>query len=152
MKAMECVVDTNVLQKANATLKKAPKEGRDITKRLHLLRRIGSGELKVLFSPQLLAEYNRHITPPRNDLIKSFLELITSGQRAIPNWPSPWRTTRLQARQCRFPEHDDHVLRTAIRRDPSTIFTEEGPMLATADCIYRRLSIRIVDPRTDTIA
>ena len=148
---MECVVDTNVLQKANAPFERIPREGRQILKRVELLSRIKRGELTILYSEKLMAEYRRNISQPRNEFITAFFALITSGQSAIPNWPSPWRAKQLEARKCRFPGEDDHVLRTAIRPDTSTIFSEERRILASAECIFRRLRIRIVDPRTDPI-
>lgn len=145
--AMECVVDTNVLQKANAPIEqRPPKEGRQIHKRLALLQRIRQGELKILYSHKLMAEYRNKITTPRNDFISAFFALITSGQSAVLNWPSPWKVKMLEAQECRFPVEDYHVLRTAIRPETSTIFSEEGRILATDKCIYRRLRIRIVDP------
>lgn len=141
----ECVFDTNVLQKANAPLHNQPKENRKFAKRIALLRRIQSGHLEILISHKLLIEYNNHILEPRNDLIKFFLEQLTSPRGAIFNWYTPWNARRDDAVDCGFPAHDHHVLRTAIRPGRSRIYTEENGILGSAKCIKRRFNVEILD-------
>ena len=142
--ASECVVDTTVLQKANAPLTQT-KRGPGIIARLRLLEHIREGKATLLWSKRLVYEYSQRVATPRNDYIKVFLALIADGN-AIMNyakWP-----TRLQekARKCRYPAEDDHVLRTAIRPNGSTIFSEEKGMLSANECIYRHFRVRISEP------
>jgi hypothetical protein len=141
----DCVIDTNVLQKVNAPITKEPKTKRKFAKRLALLHRIAKRELQVLVSQRLLTEYNNKIIEPRNDAVRMFVELLTAPGGAAQNWHSPWTGDRDKARKCRFPAHDDHVLRTAIKPGGSTIFTEEGPMLAKAKCIHKEFGVHISD-------
>lgn len=141
----ECVIDTNILQKANARLLKSPVATRKFYKRIALLERIMNDELHPLMSQKLLAEYETQVREPRNDFVKAFLEIITMPDRVSYNWHRPWRGDAEKARKCRFPSHDDHVLRTAIRPHASTIYTEERPMLATDACIYRAFRVHIRD-------
>ncbi len=72
----ESVIDTTVLQKANATIIKAPRERSLFVKRIELLTEIQKGTRTVLISKPLLAEYERQVKSPRNDYIKLFLELL----------------------------------------------------------------------------
>lgn len=142
----ECVVDTSVLQKANAPLTQ-PRQGPDFAKRLRLLKRIQVGELKVLISSHLFEEYQRQVSSPRNDFVKAFFELLGSPDRRVSNW-SPWPSRdREKARKCRYPQEDDHVLRTARREDRSTtIICEERRMLLADACIYRKFRVHICRP------
>jgi predicted nucleic acid-binding protein len=140
------VVDTNVLQKANAPLGPVIKEGRKIRRRLELLSQIRRREVTILYSRQLVHEYRTQIQHPRNEFVRAFFEVITGGANAIFNWRTPWRSDRVIARECRYPDHDDHVLRTALHDDSTTIYTEDEPMLRAGECIYRRLRVRIQDP------
>ena len=140
----ECVIDTTILQKANAPLTHAPRVRSLFVKRLRLLRRIASGHLKVLISRKLLSEYQRQIREPRNDHIMAFLALLDDPTRAAHNWAKSWSGNhRQKARKCRYPREDDHVLRTAVGPKRSTIFTEEACMLAADECIYRNFRVHI---------
>ena len=144
----ECVIDTTVLQKANAPLRHAPREVSRFADRVRLLKRIADGELTLLISPKLLAEYGRQVPEPRNDTVRVFLELITlRSERVFVNWKKRWAgRDREAARHCRFPREDDHVLRTAIRPQVSTIITEEGRMLRADACVYRAFRVHIREP------
>ena len=140
----ECVIDTTVLQKANAPLKREPSAHSLFVRRLHLLNRIARGELTVLVSPKLVAEYRRQVRMPRNDHVMAFFALIDDPVRATHNWPKRWSgAQREKARRCRYPREDDHVLRTAIRPTPSTVVTEEQRMLNSDECIYRNFRVHI---------
>ena len=147
----ECVIDTTILQKANAPLTHQPRQRSLFVRRLALLNDIARGTLTVLVSQQLLNEYQRQVPAPRNDTIKAFFALIDDPVRAIHNW-APWPGGRREhARHCRYPSEDDHVLRTAIRPDPSTIFTEEKRMLKSDRCIYQYFRVHIHGlPQTDS--
>jgi hypothetical protein len=97
----------------------------------------------VLFSRRLVAEYQKQLPQPRNDFIRAFFEILSRGRNAVENycrWPGRLRE---KARRCRFPNKDDHVLRTAVRSTPTAIITEENRMLAATDCIYRKFRVRI---------
>ena len=145
MADITCVIDTNVLQKANAPLENEPKAKRKFARRIALLDRIGRRQLQLLISTRLLTEYSSKIQEPRNEFIRMFMELLTAPGGAQRNWHSPWTGASGKARMCRFPSHDDHVLRTAIAPGGSTIYTEEAQMLATDTCIYRTFRVRISD-------
>lgn len=143
-----CVVDTTILQKANAPILREPRASRQFVRRLRLLERLAKGELIVLISQRLLTEYEKQVAEPRNDKVKAFLEMLTSGSgRVLFNWKARWSgADREKARRCRFPAEDDHVLRTAVRPDGSTILSEEDRMMAADSCIYRAFSVLIVNP------
>src|SRR5437764_2286759 len=143
------VVDTNVLQKANAPLEHEPKARRKIQHRLDLLKRIVAKEVKVLYSLRLMHEYRTQIPTPRNEYLRTFFEVLTAGGGGLLNWRTPWKEGRLAARECRYPGEDDHVLRTALHDEPTIIYTEEERMLCAGECIYRRLRVRIQDPCVD---
>jgi hypothetical protein len=145
IKVPEVVVDTVVIQSSNASLIQTPHAGRKITRRLELLRQIRDGEVTLLYSKRLVREYLERVPAPRNEYVRAFFEIITTGRRAVANWHTPWMGDRQKARDCRYPAHDDHVLRTAIRLDPTTIFTEEAAMLGAGTCIYREFRVRIQD-------
>lgn len=139
----ETVIDTSVLQKANAKITKPPKEKRLFAKRVRLLDEIQRGLRIVLISRALLAEYERKLPSPRNDYIKAFFELLADPQRRTENYSKWPGHLRKKARGCRYPVEDDHVLRTAIRPAPTTIVTEENRMLRADECIYRKFRVHI---------
>lgn len=149
--AEECVIDTTVLQKANATINKPPRKASLFVKRVNLLLDIQGGKRTVLISEKLLDEYKRKLKSPRNDYVKAFFELLADPDRCIRNWAN-W-PSRLQekARACRYPAEDDHVLRTAVqpgKKSRSTIITEEGRMLKADACIYREFKVHIVHTKS----
>jgi hypothetical protein len=120
-----------------------------MSKRLRLLRRIHANQLIVLISKRLAEEYRQQVRVPKNEFVRAFFELLTppDGVRVIPNWRTPWSGgDRDTARRCRFPAHDEHVLRTAIRGYRTTIYTEDGRMLSTDACIYRNFRVHVTHP------
>jgi len=144
----ECVVDTVVLQAANAPLKASPRAGRTITSRIRLLRALQDGKLVALYSEKLLLQYREKLPKPRNDFVRAFLELLT-GPGATPNWSRLTGAQQDRARKCRFPHHDLLLLQTAFRKDlQTTIFTEDGPMLKTDKCILRYFRVHVLHPQT----
>ena len=127
--ADERVIDTMVLQKANAILTTQPRRRSRFARRLRLFSRIRAGEITVLFSVRLLAEYRKQVRSPRNDFVRLFFEILTDPGHALYNWAKWSGRERDLARRCRFPREDYHVLRTAIRPHATTIVTEEDRML-----------------------
>jgi hypothetical protein len=99
-------------------------------------------------SRQLLVEYRNQIREPRNDFVRAFFDLLSQEERVRWNWKQRWSgADREKARDCRFPEEDDHVLRTAILTDEkSLILSEEARMVAANGCIYKAFRVRINDP------
>jgi hypothetical protein len=144
----DVVIDTVIIQKANARLKNEPGAKRLILRRVRLLQRIQRGEFRALKSRTLIAEYRRQLPEPRNDFVRAFLELIDHPTRSMLNWKPRWSgADREAARGCRFPAEDDHVLRTAIQKAAvTTIFSEEARMIGADACIYRRFGVHIRDP------
>lgn len=141
----EIVVDTTVLQKANAPITDPRRMGRRFARRVDLLLDISRGDFIVLFSPRLVHEYRKQVPVPRNDFVTAFLAIISGRRHSVENW-APWPTREQEkARKCRFPKEDDHVLRTAIRPGPSEIVSEEQRMLATDACTYRAFRVHIRD-------
>jgi len=143
----ECAIDTSVLQKANALVTKRPRPTSVFARRIRLLRDVFAGRRTVLISRRLLAEYRSKLPSPRNDVILAFFAFLADPARPnrIENWPR-WRgSDREKARKCRFPAHDNHVLRTAIRPNRSAIITEDSRMLQADKCIYRDFRVHIVD-------
>lgn len=141
----ECVIDTTVLQKANAPITKPVASGSMFARRLAVLRDIREGRIVALYSRRLIREYEQHVKEPRNLFVQAFFEVLTANDvsRAIYNWHRWTGAVKEKAKKCRFPPEDYHVLRTAIRGNPSTIITEEDRMLRTDKCIYRRLRVHV---------
>ena len=140
------VVDTGVLQKANAPLGPSVRERSKFARRLDLLARLKRGSLKAMISATLLAEYRKQVPKPRNDYVRAFFELVADPRRRVLNWCRSSGQFRSHARKCRFPPEDDHVLRTAVCDTGSTILSEERRMLVTDACIHRRLRVHVLDP------
>jgi len=143
--AKEHVVDTTVLQKANAAITEPPGRRSKFVRRLELLDQIQAGEITVLFSKRLLTEYQTHVKRPRNDFVKLFFEVLDDPGRAVYNWAKWSGQERDNARRCRFPREDYHVLRTAIRPNATTIVTEEERMLKTDESLYRAFRVHVRD-------
>jgi hypothetical protein len=145
----EVTLDTTVLRRANVALQGDRATANLLARRLTLLRRIRAKEICVLVSQNLIQEYSRQLLPFQNDFVRSFLELVSKpdGARVVVNWKVPWSGgDRSRARGCRYPAEDDHVLRTAIRNQPTIIFSEEDRMLRTDACIYREFRVHIQRP------
>ncbi len=140
--AKESVIDTNVLVNANKPITARPRKGSLFAKRIELLEDIKKGKWTVLYSNRLLAEYAQHVNSPNNDFIVTFFKLLLD--RGIANWANWPRGAMEKARKCRYPKHDDHVLRTAIRPGSSTIITEEERLIRTDACIYRNFGVHIL--------
>lgn len=144
--AEEWVIDTTVLQKANAPLHKSSREHSLFRKRLRLLEHVQSGRAVALISSKLLSEYERQVPIPSNDYVQAFFGLVLDPGRRTSNWAA-WPGGRSEkARKCRFPKHDDHVLRTAIRPKSTTVYCEDAAMLKADRCIYRAFRVRIRQP------
>jgi len=140
------VVDTVVPQKTNESIQLPLLDGSEIAKRVSLLRRIGSGELTALISEPLLHEYRKQVRESKTDFVQAFIAIVSDPQRRVFNW-APWSGGhREKAQKCRFPAHDIHVLRTAIRPNASAIVTEDYPMLKSHRCILREFRVSIVSP------
>jgi hypothetical protein len=74
------------------------------------------------------------------------LEVLDRGP-VTWNWKRRWSgADQEKARKCMYPREDDHVLRTAIKGNPTTIFSEEKAMLASDACIYRAFEVHVTDP------
>lgn len=139
----ECAIDTTVLQKANAEITSRPRAHSVFVRRINLLLDVQAERITVLISRQLLAEYEQKLPSPRNDFIRLFFELLADPARRIENWVNWPGRDEEKARKCRYPKHDDHVLRTAIRPNPSVIITEDKRMLRADACIYRAFRVHI---------
>ncbi|MBI4864166.1 MAG: hypothetical protein HY815_28510 [Candidatus Riflebacteria bacterium] len=142
----EYVIDTTVLQKANAAIHQPPRSDSLFVRRVALLNEIHEGKKIVLWSNKLLAEYRRQVRIPRNDFVRLFFELLADPRRARYHWASWSGRDEEKARRCRYPREDDHVLRTAARPDGSTIVTEERRMLQADVCIHRAFRVHIKLP------
>ena len=138
------VIDTMVLQKANAPLTDAPIPGRRFAKRLAILQDLSSGTLRAVVSKQLIAEYQRQVPSPRNEFVTAFFAILSDPTRYIVNWARWSGALRANASNCRFSIEDTHVLRTAVRDTATAIVTEEKRMLKAAGCIHRQLGVSII--------
>jgi hypothetical protein len=143
--ADEIVIDTMVLQKANAAITAQPGKRSRFARRLRLLQDVRKGSTTVLFSKRLLTEYRRQLKSPRNDFVRLFFEILDDPGRAIYNWAKWSGQERDKASRCRFPPEDYHVLRTAIRPNATTIMTEEERMLRTDEALYRAFRVHVRD-------
>ena len=139
-----CVIDTIILRRANALLTTEPRARSLFVRRVCLLTRIQRGDLLALYSQALLKEYAQQVLSPRNDYVRQFLALLTDGRRSLLNWKRHWSGgDREKVRKCRYPGEDVHVLRTAVCREGSTIFTEEHRMLVADGRVHREFSVHI---------
>jgi hypothetical protein len=145
----QVAIDTTVLVGANITQTPEPAESALQAARLALIQRIQGHQAAVLISAKLVAEYRKQITTYRNDSVRLFFELLTKpdGSHVILNWRTPWGHAELaRARACRFPKEDLHVLRTAVRDDRTTLYSEEGRVLAAHPCIRKKFDVVISTP------
>jgi len=143
--ADEIVIDTTVLQKANAAITVQPGRRSRFARRLRLLENLRRGGTTVLFSKRLLTEYRKQIKSPRNDFVRLFFEILDDPGRATYNWATWSGQERDKVSRCRFPREDYHVLRTAIRPNATTIVTEEERMLKTDEGLYRAFRVHVRD-------
>ena len=140
----ECVIDTVILQSANAPMTKEPRSGRLIERRIGLLKEISAGTIRILISRRLMNEYQGRLPSPRNEYIKAFFALLDRPDRVTWNWKKRWSGgERATAAACRYPIEDVHLLRTAIRDGDSRIYTEEGRLLDVDECIFRQFRVHI---------
>lgn len=151
--ADRCVVDTCILQKANAMITVEPGAYSDFRRRVALLLTFVNGTNIALFSDAIVREYEERVKEPRNDYVRLFFELVTApGSGAMASWAPRWRGDRDVARRCRFPKHDDHLLRTAVPKAPAVIYTEEAALVRTDACVHRRLQVHILPLPRSTMA
>lgn len=145
----EAAIDTTVLQRANVPLTPDRVAATLLARRLSLLQSIFDNEICVLISRRLAHEYSQQLRVQKNEAVRAFIELVTraDGAHVIFNWLKQWSgRDRERARRCRYPAEDDHVLRTAIRGEPTVIYTEEERMLKVDACIYRQFRVHIKQP------
>ena len=145
----EAAVDTTVLRLSNVLLVDGRENATRLKRRLSLLGRICKKEICILISVRLIHEYREQVILGQNEIVNAFIEIITrpDGEHVILNWKAPWSGgEREKARKCRYPEEDDHVLRTAIRGKRTTIYTEEVRMLNADACIYKKFRVHISEP------
>jgi hypothetical protein len=145
----EVAIDTTVLVGANITQTPQQAAAAPQAARLALLRRIQDRKAAVLISAKLLAEYRKQITTFKNEFVRIFLDLLTmpDGSHVILNWRTPWGHAEVaRAHQCRFPYEDLHVLRTAVRDGRTTMYSEEGRVLAAHPCIRKEFDVAISAP------
>jgi hypothetical protein len=145
----EVTLDTTVLRRANIALQGDRITATRLARRITLLHRIQARQVCLLISTRLAVEYRDQLLPVQNEFIRAFLDLATrpDGHHVVMNWKESWSGgDRDRARNCRYPAEDDHVLRTAIRDQPTTIYTEEGRMLSVDACIYQEFGVHIREP------
>ena len=145
----EVAIDTTVLVGANIVQTPERAAATPQAARLALLQRIQDREAAVLISERLAAEYRKQITTYKNEFVRLFFELVTrpDGSHVILNWRTPWGHAELaRARSCRFPYEDLHVLRTAVRDGRTTMYSEEGRVLAAHPCIRKEFDVVISAP------
>ena len=145
----EVAIDTTVLVRANITQTLEPSAAALQAARLALLQRIQDHRAAVLISARLVAEYRRQITTYKNESVRLFFDLLTqpAGSHVIWNWRTPWgHAERARALACEFPHHDLHVLRTAVRDGRTTMYSEDGRVLAAHPCIRSEFDVMISEP------
>jgi hypothetical protein len=136
------VVDTCVLQKANAPILNAPRAGREFKDRLTLLKKIASGSFTAAWSKALLLEYGSHVLEPRNDYVRAFLDILTNIK---PTWTKLTGAQEERLRECRYPQEDKHLLRTALP-GPATIATEENRLLNVDRPVHKHFQVHLKTP------
>ena len=137
------VVDTCVLQKANAPMQAEPRVGRDIVARIGLLRKFSDGTLTPAWSAALWREYQEHVPEPgRNDFIVAFYALLA---RTSPTWTKLTGAQRSRLGQCRYPPEDKHLLQTALP-GPAAIATEEDRLLRVDRPVHQYFQVHVKLP------
>jgi len=136
------VVDTCVLQKANAPMRNAPRAGREINERIDLLKKLADGSLTPAWSATVLREYLEHVPEPRNDFMRAFFEILG---RVPPTWTRLTGAQEARLGRCRYPPEDKHLLRTACP-GPATIATEEGRLLRVDGPVHQYFQVHIRAP------
>ena len=140
-----CVIDTRVIVYANSPVKKHVST--DQKDRWRLLGRVVALKVVVVKSKKLQHEYVQKLKgkgKERSDVVKAFIKALDS--HGLPNEQSLTRQDRARYGECRFPAHDDVLLKTAKGIDGVVVAAEEQAHLKAADCIKRKLKIRILTP------
>ncbi len=138
-----CVVDTQVVGYANSpvTSHVSPSQ----RSRWTLLRHICGGRVKALISPKLRHEYEQRFrNEKKSEIVQEFIKTV--DEHGVRNYAAFAHHHVARSDECRFPQHDRHLLRTAHGVDGSVIAAEEDALLQTADCIRHAFDIRILTP------
>jgi hypothetical protein len=142
-KGKYCVVDAQIVSIANALVKVHASD--DQKARWNLLRAIGAGKVTPLKSDHVIYEYIQILKgKPLHDPVRVFLAALDRVGKK--NWRGLDHSDVAAYQHCRFPSHDDHLLKTAKGFDDAVISTEEPALLGTSSCISKTFGIRVLPP------
>lgn len=135
-----CVVDAQVIGLANG--RSTGPAARD---RLKLLMAIARGLAVPVKNPRLLHDYARLLAnKPLNDIVRAFIQAFDKYGLANDKGLAAREIEHL--RHCRFPAHDDYLLKAAKDIEGAVVATEESALMATSSCVYARLKWMILSP------
>jgi len=140
-----CVIDARIIGYANRSAGKHI--SKDQKARWGLLQAIWNRKAMLVKNDQLLHEYLPLLKSGlHNDYVKNFVRSIDSD-RAVKNEKPLLRHELAKSRSCRFPKHDEHLLKAANGLDNCVIVAEEEAHLRVASCMKRELGFKIQSPR-----
>ena len=138
------VYDTQVVVLANARVTKHMSERQ--RSRCSVLRLAIEGQVVALHSPRLDNEYVKHLQGRQlNDIVQAFIRTVDTYGKS--NYRPLEHHERSILRDCRFPAHDEHLVKTAKGVADAAIVADEGPALASATCVKNGLGLAILSPR-----
>jgi len=139
------VVDATAVGFANGDIA-GRRPGNVLDRRLRLLESIVNGTHRLRYNNRLLAEYIQLIQLHRNDVIEAFFEVLDDSTRAVlVRRNSLSRQQHARARsQCRWPDHDQHLLAAAIGGDDPTIALTEQRLNQCAAAILAHFDIEVL--------
>lgn len=139
-----CVIDTKVVILANLRLRKHVSPAQKA--RYQLLLQAAKGNILLLQNQVLDHEYVAQLSGrPLSDLTKAFIQVLDREGRT--NSVPLRHGERSRLRKCRFPVHDEHLLKAAKNVPGAVIVTEDDTLLKAASCVQSTLGYRILSPR-----
>jgi len=144
-----CVIDTQVVVLANAKTSRHASASQKA--RWALLRHAITRTVTPVYGRALLQEYVEKLKgAARSDLIKEFVKALQTHGKV--NEKGLLHHERAELRTCRYPTHDEHLVKTAKTVPGVVIAAEEQPILSAATCVNSSsvLQIEIRTP-SDTL-
>jgi hypothetical protein len=137
------VFDTQVVVLANAQLTRHVSAAQRA--RYQALRLVVEGRVVPVRSDQLDHEYVVKLRKQElSDLLREFIRALDGRGRR--NYQPLSHSEIASLRQCGFPLHDDHLVRTAKGVEDAAIVTEESALLAASSCVAKKLGTPVLSP------
>lgn len=139
----DSVLDATVVAFANGNIT-ARSDGNAFDRRLAAIEQVAYGHRRLRYNQKLLGEYQQVVQEYRNDVIDLFFSVLADRSfRVRANTLS--RQDYAEARRCRWPSHDQHLLAAAVGGDRPAIFVTESRHAECAAKVLARFGIHVVD-------